>query len=267
MSKLQDASRTDSVAIQAAATLIIVRNAPNGPQVLMQQRNPDAHFAGGAWVFPGGKVDASDANTCWLEHWEGNAQHTLEHTHKLLHDPERQQPRNAQQLTPDDWQRLPQTAPFSYWVAALREVFEESGVLFTQKGSHLPNQDHYRRLLLDNQLSWQALIETHPIKLAMNSLHYVSRWVTPAPNVRRYDARFFVAELPENQTPSHEDFEAIATRWLYPHEALEAFDKKEITLIPPTYATLFAMSQSKADTTQQLINALLLFFAGQEQYN
>lgn len=202
--------------IQSAATLIILRDSEHGPEVLLQQRNPQAVFVGGAWVFPGGRVDDADRDTWWDDYCAG--------------------------LTNAEANRTLGTEShgLSFWVAAIREAFEEAGLLYVDSPVPVtPKKLHQWRLeLLQEQLSWQDLISTQEWQLQAPQLHYLSRWITPPGPPRRFDTRFFLSMAPEQQTPSHDNYEAIATRWMTPETALAAGEDGDMTLIFPTLMTL-----------------------------
>lgn len=210
----------NEVPIQPAATLIIIRESQHGPEVLLQQRNPQAIFAGGAWVFPGGRLDDEDSWPDWQQYCAG------------LTEQDANQRLGVEQLG------------LAFWVAAIREAFEESGLLYVN--SHQPISSEQRQLwrqqLLANTTDWHTLVTTQQWQLQAPQMHYVSRWITPAGPPRRFDTRFFLALAPSDQEPSHDDHEAVDTRWFTPGQALAEYERGSLSLIFPTLMTLKAMS-------------------------
>ena len=250
---------TENVAIEQAATLVLVRDHELGPQVLMQQRHPNAAFVGGAWVFPGGKLDANDSDPVWQslipQLSERRAYDMLDLAHAAS-------PCNADQVLPHEASAPITTAALAYWVAALREAFEEAGLLLVKEQVAQSQRDSWRHEMLAGRLSWQELMESQGLTPAVEQLHYLSRWVTPPDNTRRYDTRFFIAHAPVDQNPSHEDYEAIQTRWLRPQDALRESREGQMQLIFPTLVTLQAMSgegKGFASASELIDNVIMNF--------
>lgn len=250
---------TETVLIEPAATLILVRDSRHGPQILMQQRNPNAVFVGGAWVFPGGKLDDNDSDDCWQDLIRDM---TEEEAFQILDLAHASSPYNADQVHPHEARAPIRTRALAYWVAALREAFEEAGLLLVKETVSQQQRDEWRAHLLQGTHTWQALFESRCLTPAVEQLHYLSRWVTPPGNPRRYDTRFFIAKAPPDQDLTHEDFEAVETRWLRPEEALQAHREGDMELILPTLVTLQSMHNSKQPftTAEQLINNVIGYF-------
>jgi 8-oxo-dGTP pyrophosphatase MutT (NUDIX family) len=191
-----------------------------GLEVYMLRRRSSMAFAAGAYVFPGGSVDPADADES--VGWAG----------------------------PDaaDWgQRLGTTAALARVLvcAAVRETFEESGVLLAgpDAGTVLDTTgdegwEADRRDLLAGSLSLAGLLRRRGLVLRSDLLRPWARWITPVTEARRYDTRFFAAALPPGQTARDVSGEADATAWLDPAAALEAASRQEIALFPPTAVTL-----------------------------
>lgn len=206
--------------IRPAATIMIVRDAQPQFEVFMLRRTRGASFAGGMYVFPGGRVDGDD------------------HLHK--YDGVRVPP------TPE---QAPQLAALGYewrgfYVAAIRETFEEAGLLLAYEAdsSLLSYEtdakearfDAYRTPLHDNELSLLELCQREGLQLAFDQVHFFNRFVTPAGRPRRFDTRFFIARAPEVQVGRHDDAETVDSQWISPAEALaqnkaEAFDLMRVT--------------------------------------
>lgn len=207
-----------------AATLILVRDANPGMEVFMIRRSQAAEFVGGAHVFPGGGVDASDASAELAAHCEG------------LDDFE------ASRLLGVERGGL------AYWAAAMRECFEESGLLLAhdERGEYADlNQPQrvevfaqWREAVRSGKATLAALCREHRLRLAAGRLAYYSHWITQPGRPRRYDTRFFVAVAPAAQTPSHDNSETVAHLWIQPAEALERHRRGELHLVFPTIKTL-----------------------------
>ncbi|MEY4158106.1 MAG: hypothetical protein RL743_601 [Actinomycetota bacterium] len=227
----------DDVPVKPAATVMLVRDddATHDIEVFMLRRTLNAVFAGGMYVFPGGKVDEVDGG----DH--------IEHLCDGLTDAE------ASRLL-----QLP-SGGLSYWVAAIRECFEEAGVLLARHastGEPVRFDDptvaarfaDYRHHVHDGSLGLHELCDRESLRLATDSIRYVSHWITPKGEVRRFDTRFFLARAPQAQDPLHDDGETIESLWVSPTEALERFKRGELAMIPPTIRNLeFLVPHDTAD--------------------
>ena len=207
-----------------AATVLVLRDADDaaGFEVLMLRRHSRAGFAADMWVFPGGVVDPADAQLP-ADRWTGI-------------DPDALAPRfNA---TPAE--------VLAFHVAAVRETFEEAGLLLAvgADGSAPDLADpqllQLRHDLADRntQASFGAWLETHDLVLELGSMTYLSHWVTPTVEPRRYDARFFVARVPRLQTAAYDQLETTDERWISPADALAALAAGTMKMIFPTIRTL-----------------------------
>lgn len=222
MSSDKDAGLTNSaVAIEPAATIILVKDGVNGPKVLMQQRNPEALFVGGAWVFPGGKLDPGDYDAAWTKHFNLNSA-------------------KADQLLQVSKQA------YAYWIGAIRELVEEAGILLASNADNASNRDNVaeplalaaQTFLASNPDRFLEFCQTRELSLDTHKLKYLSRWVTPEDNPKRYDTRFFLAPWPEGQHARQDNHEAIDTCWISPEQALAQYEKGEWQLVLPTIVTL-----------------------------
>ena len=231
-----------AVPIRAAATVMLVRDHPiNGLEVFMLQRTLAAVFAKGMYVFPGGRVDANDN------------EEQLEAICDGLDDEE------ASALL-----GIP-NGGLSYWVAAIRECFEEAGVLLARPTSSnelirfdtdtaLQNRfNAARHEIHDGKMSLVELCTTENLRLVTDNIHYVSHWITPLGEPRRFDTRFFIARAPEAQEPLHDDNETIASLWVSPIEALERHARGDLAMIPPTTSNLQFLAPH--GTTTDALNA------------
>ncbi|MGE5792505.1 MAG: MBL fold metallo-hydrolase [Bacteroidota bacterium] len=198
------------VAIRPAATIVVARDGEGGVEILMVRRPREMAFAGGAHVFPGGAVDAGDADAALLAACVG------------LDDAEASR-------------RLGVPAGgLAYWVCAMRECFEEVGLLYAYTGETLARIDTPER----DARSFTDLVHAENLRLAADRLAYLSHWITQAGRPRRYDTRFFIAAAPEHQRPVHDGREAVGHDWLAPRDALERHAQGAIELLFPTIKTL-----------------------------
>jgi len=198
--------------------VLLVRDHPAPPpgrtplQVFLQRRVAGMAFAGGMTVFPGGGVDAGDRREA--ARWEG---------------PDRQ------------WwaQRLGYDAELAGALvhAAVRETFEECGVLLA--GPDLPDGlAEQRSDLVERRRTLGEVLEGAGLALRADLLRAWARWITPPGPPRRYDTAFFVALVPAGQEADAHTTEAVEATWWHPAEALEAWERGEVALMPPTSRTL-----------------------------
>ncbi|MFZ9298405.1 MAG: NUDIX hydrolase [Hylemonella sp.] len=207
-----------------AASLVMLRDAAAGLEVFMLQRHSDSAVLGGAYVFPGGKLDADDALL------GADLDRTPDELQASLGEPD---------LSPQ--------AAAGLFVAALREAFEESGVLFALEADALQLSD---AIALHQQgLSFAALLAQLSLRLSTQGLVPWSRWITPrTPTVskHRFDTRFFVAAAPERQTARHDNVEATDSVWLTPCAALQLYWEGRITLAPPQIMSLSHLARHRS---------------------
>jgi 8-oxo-dGTP pyrophosphatase MutT (NUDIX family) len=218
-----------------AATVVILRNAPGGMETFLLRRHGAAAVLGGAHVFPGGKVDPSDANSG---------------VHALLN----QAPAALAARLNEPATAVPDAA--ALFVAALREVVEECGVLF----AHGADADTAAALSaqLRAQVPFESASAALSLRLDTASLHPWSRWITPRiPTVTRarFDTRFFIAALPDGQQARHDDAESSEGIWLRPREALRRYWDGAIEFAPPQIMTLAHLAQYT--TVQQAVATAL----------
>lgn len=199
-----------------AATVVMLRDTPAGLEVFLLKRHGLSDVLGGAYVFPGGKIDADDA--ALITQLDQPAA-TL---HAALNEPQ-----TAAELAA------------SCYVAALREAFEESGVLFAQ-GASVAQVAQATALLRAGHGFAEVLTELG-LRLDTRSVLPWSRWITPkmaSVSSKRFDTRFFVAAVPPEQTARHDDVEATESIWLPPRAALEQYREGRIELAPPQIMSL-----------------------------
>jgi len=199
-----------------AATVVMLRDAADGLEVFLLKRHGLSDVLGGAYVFPGGKVDAADAELALQ----------LDQPAQALHAALGERDIDARTAA-------------SFFVAALREAFEESGVLFAQGVSAA--QVARGTALLRDGLSFDAVLAQQGLQLDTRGVLPWSRWITPRmPSMsnKRFDTRFFVAALPIDQTAHHDNHEATASVWLAPRAALMQYWDGQIELAPPQIISL-----------------------------
>jgi 8-oxo-dGTP pyrophosphatase MutT (NUDIX family) len=220
----------EPVPIRPAATVMLVRDGAAGLEVCMLRRNLQSDFVGGAYVFPGGGVDPADGEPDVEPLCDGLTD--AEASGRL---------------------GLPANG-LAFWIAAIRETFEEAGLLPAQwaDGSplrfddpvvaerfvtHRHGVDRRERRLVD-------IFVEEGLRFPLAEMHYVSHWVTPAGAPRRYDTRFFLAAAPGGQDPVHDDREVIAAHWIRPADALEAHAAGDYAMLPPTVANVRSLSRA-----------------------
>ena len=220
-----------------AASVVMLRDAPDGLQVLLLRRHADSAVLGGAYVFPGGKVDAADAGADTLARLD----RAPAELHARLGEP-----------------ALSANQAAALYVAAAREAAEESGVLFLQVGAKetaTHSADTCARLRAGGQFA--ALLAEHGARLDTDALAPWSRWITPRrPSVmnKRFDTRFFLAAVPPAQEARHDDFEVTEARWLTPRQALQQYRAHEIDMAPPQIVSLLHLMQYR-DVAQAMDDA------------
>lgn len=193
-----------------ASTIILVRAGPFKPEVFLLERHGRSAFLGGAYVFPGGKVDPEDA-----AHGEGFA------------------------------------------VAGVRETFEEAGVLLARaRGTSelhgaTDGLRSVRRALNEKKKTWSEFVTEEDLALALDQLVPFAHWITPSAERRRFDTRFFLAALPEGQIASADETETVKGVWLTAEAAIDAHERREFFLAPPTYRVLEELAA--ADTVEAAI--------------
>ncbi len=186
--------------VQDAATVIVARDAAEGPLVFMVRRSARAAFLPDLYVFPGGRVDPADrADAAALLTGSAGAVDPV------------------------------------YALTAARETFEEVGLLFADRPVAAPALLAARRALLAGETSFAEALRALGVAVDAARLHYFSNWITPKGEyARRFDTRFFVARAPRDQIAEADAAEVTDGRWLAPREALAAHERGEIGLIFPT---------------------------------
>ena len=209
---------TDPQPPRPAASLVLVRDGAQGLEVLMMQRPAEDRVLAGAHVFPGGKVDAEDA--------DDDAVAGIDASEDLLHarmgEPE---------LTPREAAAL--------HVAAIREAFEEAGVLLADQVSAA--QATQARAMRRDGKGFSEVMHTLGLRLDTDLMRPWSRWITPriSSNMKkRFDTRFFLACLPQGQSVEHDTKETVGALWTRPRAALERYWEGSMDMAAPQVMTL-----------------------------
>jgi 8-oxo-dGTP pyrophosphatase MutT (NUDIX family) len=237
---------TEPATPHPAATLVLLRDrAPGLIEVLLLERHGRSKFAAGDHVFAGGKVEAED----------------------LPDDVER----HCRGLTAGDAAARLGQGPagrdaLAYWVGAIREAFEEVGILlaYAADGELVTVGPGTRERFAEHRGACQAsheaffpMLRAERLTLATDRLTYFAHWITPEENPIRFDTRFFAAVAPPGQEATVDGREIVAARWLTPAEAFEALSRGEISLRAPTIKNLEIVGAAPAGTTASEIVASL----------
>ncbi len=206
-----------------SATVLVLKDAAGGPPaVLLVRRHPDAPFMGGAYVFPGGSIDAGDrdvADATWCDGLDvASALPALDPAEAIAHH-----------------------------VAAIRELFEEAGVLLARDATGSLVSTAYedpasiaadREALAQGRLSLREIADRRRLRIAADALVLFAHWVTPPTGGRRFDTRFFVAHMPPGQVAAHDNVENTESVWKTAADAIASAVAGMIVLPPPTWTTL-----------------------------
>jgi 8-oxo-dGTP pyrophosphatase MutT (NUDIX family) len=206
-----------------AATVTLVRDSARGLEVLLLQRSFASGFMPGVHVFPGGGLDEADASA---------------ELHALCAGPDDAQASRTLGV---------ERGGLAYWIAGIRESFEEAGILLaydasgeivTLTGAAGPRFLAHRHAQGKGHAGFAEMVKSENLRLAADRLVYFGHWITPVGAPRRYDTRFFLAVSPPEQEAVHDNREAIAHVWVRPAEALERYGRSEIKMRTPTLKTL-----------------------------
>jgi len=230
--------------LRPAATVVVLRDSASGPEVFMVRRHERAAFMGGAYVFPGGAVDATDHQTAAQGLVDG-----VEHAVRQL-------------------PALQPVEAVAHHVAAARELFEEAGVLLARdaQGRLVGMGDDevharftaYRQQVHDIPARFHDMLQAEGLRLAADTLVHFAQWVTPPVDTRRFDTCFFATRLPNTQRPAHDERETTDSCWMTPSSAIRLAANDEIVLPPPTWVTLRELSE------QPSVEAILVWAGGRD---
>ena len=206
----------ETAEIKPAATILLLRNAP-AFEVLMVKRHHQIDFASGALVFPGGKIQPDDADPSWADHtigWEafGAVQRGLR-------------------------------------IAAIREVFEEAGILLARRrdGRPMGGQAHavaVRAAVDRGELGFVDVVRDLDARVDLGALTVFSRWITPAVWAKRFDTWFYAVAAPADQLAACDGRETVDAEWIAPAEALRLAAAGDRTIVFPTRMNLRRLAEA-----------------------
>ncbi|MFH1341946.1 MAG: NUDIX domain-containing protein [Pseudomonadota bacterium] len=210
--------KPEAIPVMPAASAVILRNGSAGIEAFMVVRHHQIDFASGALVFPGGKVEPEDGNELW--------RHSIS-------------PSGSEPI-------------LSFWIAAIRETFEEAGLLLARRQDEpqLLGADEtriivetHRHALIDGKISFSELLEQEKLKPALDLMEHFAHWITPPGPPRRFDTHFFLIAAPVEQTGAHDGLEATEGFWIAPRQAICDADAGHRILLPPTRLNLQKLAQ------------------------
>ncbi len=218
------ADRRTPVTPKGASTVVLLRDTESGPEVYLLRRHLGMAFAAGMYAFPGGTVDPRDSDTSLA--WAGPAA--------------------------EEWAavlRCDEPEARALVCAAMRETFEESGVLLAGASQDSLVSDttgadweRDRAALVDRSLGFAEFLDRRGLVLRTDLLAAWAHWITPEFEPRRYDTRFFVAAMPSGQRTRDVSGEADHVAWLSPRAAVAGVDSGTMAMLPPTYVTVQEMA-------------------------
>jgi 8-oxo-dGTP pyrophosphatase MutT (NUDIX family) len=197
---------------------VLVRAGAGEPELFMVRRHADSSF-GAAYAFPGGVVDPEDKDV-----------------HEFC---------TGLTAREADARLGVKDEGLDYYSAAIRELFEESGILLADTDRVVEGVEAAREALNDRSDNWADLVKRNQLQLHCDELHYISHWTTPPSQARRYSTRFFVAALPDGQRASHCGGELTRSCWATARDTLEAGREDVVKLHYPTIKTLESIARYK----------------------
>ena len=211
-----------------ASTVVLTRPTDNGSfEVLLTRRPPEMRFLGGFYVFPGGTVHRNDYSAEMLARCRGisgaQAQKILGSRHN-----------------PDE--------ALGHWVAVVRELFEEVGILLCVETSgevvdssgleRCRRMEKQRQGIVKKELDFASFLESEELYCDLSRMAYFDHWVTPDIYSMRFDTRFFLATLPANQTALECSEEVTHSLWIRPEQAVAQTHRRDFPILPPTTTVL-----------------------------
>ncbi len=202
-----------------AATILLLRDGDAGLEVFMVKRHHQIDFVAGALVFPGGRVDKGDSEAALRDHTDGG----------------------------DEWTDTMR----ALGAAAIREAFEESGILLRgdvdtgELGSagRLERLEDFRKGLEKREVGLVEMLKGERLRLAYDRLVHFAHWITPANMPKRFDTHFFLAESPLGHEGRHDGRESVDSIWITPESAIN--DRKKWNVIFPTKLNLMKLAESE----------------------
>ena len=205
-----------------AATILMCKDGPDGIETFMVVRHHKIEFASGALVFPGGKLADSDSHPGVRALCDG-----------------------AGDL--DD-------EALALQVAAIREVFEECGILLARErgetalvgGERLPTLEHYRQTLNTGEVGIFDFLEAEELVLACDRIHPYAHWITPAMVPKRFNTHFFIAHAPQDHVAAHDGTESVDSIWISPQQVLREAEEGKWNVMFPTRLNLMMLAESSS---------------------
>ena len=202
-----------------AATIMLLRDGTAGLEVFMVKRHHQIDFVAGALVFPGGRVDKGDSEAVLRDHADGG----------------------------DEWTDVMR----ALGAAAIREAFEESGILLARdvdtgelvSAERLERLEGFRKGLEKREVGLVGMLKSERLRLAYDRLVHFAHWITPANMPKRFDTHFFLAESPLGHEGRHDGRESVDSIWIAPERAIN--DRKKWNVIFPTKLNLMKLGESK----------------------
>ena len=209
--------------IKPAATVILMREAEeSGFEIFIVKRSSRSSF-GSLYVFPGGKLDPEDTEKDLYACCEG------------MNDEEA----SARLGIENDG--------LSFWIACIRECFEETGVLLTNPSDSLIQEyeklSSLRKQLNNKEISFKDICISESLRLGTNNIVPCAHWITPAIEPKRFDTRFFLAKVNAKQLASHDGFELTESFWIKPKDALVKFKEGKMNMILPTISNIEQLAE------------------------
>jgi 8-oxo-dGTP pyrophosphatase MutT (NUDIX family) len=207
-----------SVTPLPAATILLLRDAPGGVEVFMVKRHHQIDFVAGALVFPGGRVDKGDSEAALRDHADGGA----------------------------EWNEIMR----AMGAAAIREAFEESGILLARdadtgelvSAERLERLEKFRGALEKRKVGLAELLRSERLRLAYDHLVHFAHWITPTNMPKRFDTHFFLAKSPPGHEGRHDGRESVDSIWISPTNAIN--DRKKWNVIFPTKLNLMKLAET-----------------------
>jgi 8-oxo-dGTP pyrophosphatase MutT (NUDIX family) len=216
-----------------ASTVVLVRSNENGGfEVLLTRRPEEMRFLGGFYVFPGGTVHASDYSPKILERCRGISSAQAQGILAGRHEPDE---------------------ALGHWVAVVRELFEEVGVLLcvNEKGQAMQFNDPTenrrlelaRRAIVAGETDFGDFLQSENLFCDLSKTRYFDHWVTPETYSMRFDTRFYIAVLPVDQSALSQSEEVTDSLWIKAGAALARMDRRDFPILPPTTTVLQRLSR------------------------
>jgi 8-oxo-dGTP pyrophosphatase MutT (NUDIX family) len=224
---MHDSEKKQPVAPVPAATILLVRDVRDGLEVFMVKRHHQIDFVSGALVFPGGKVHRDDSEAGLEEFADGSADWSVERR--------------------------------ALGAAAIREAFEESGILLARdadtgdfvRAEKLDALEPYRAMLDRHEIPLLEMLRKERLRLALDQLVPFAHWITPENMPKRFDTHFFIAPSPVGHLGRHDGRESVDSIWIAPEQAIS--DRKTWNVVFPTKLNLMKLSGSRSVTEALLV--------------